>query len=236
MGPFKKVFQKTVKKIASAPHNLGGKLGHSPTPSGGNTPSGGHAPTKGFHYKPDSVDVKDVSGMLKESYNKDAQDVGDYKVDSKLSNKHVKVYHDPVSNKVVVAHKGSSTGQDWKENAKYLFGMESGKNWKKSKNAQKDAEAKYKGAHLTTIGHSKGASHAEKFGKNGEVITLNKPVSVKDLITKKVGKHQTDYKSSRDPVSILRGWQKGKKAKVIKSDTYNPLTEHGVPVLDRLNN
>lgn len=224
MAPFKKLFQKPAKKVASSY----GSKGNKGVNAANNTPK------KGFQYKQESVDMKDVSGMLKESYNKDAANVGAYNVDKKLSNKHVKVYHDPVSNKVVVAHKGSSTLQDWKENAKYLVGMESGKNWKKSKNAQKDAENKYKGAHLTTIGHSKGASHAEKFGKHGEVVTLNKPVSVKDLLTKTVGKHQTDYKSSRDPVSILRGFQKGKKAKEIKAKTFNPLTEHGVPVLDRM--
>lgn len=229
MAPFKNVFQKATKKVAQTGTSLMGSK------SGKMTNASNNLPKKGFHYKPESVDIKDVGGMLKESYNKNAANVGSYNVDKKLSNKHVKVYHDPVSNKVVVAHKGSSTLQDWKENAKYLVGMESGKNWKKSKNTQKEAEAKYKGAHLTTIGHSKGASHAEKFGKNGEVITLNKPVSVKDLLTKTVGKHQTDYKTSRDPVSVLRGLQKGKKAKLIKSKTFNPLTEHGTSVLDRLN-
>jgi hypothetical protein len=228
MGPFKNVFQKAVKKVTQPLNKLGGKLGEAPKNSSNNIAK------KGFLYKPDSVDMKDVGGMLKESYNKNAQNVGSYNVDKQLSSKHVKVYHDPVSNQVVVAHKGSSTLQDWKENAKYLFGMESGKNWKKSKDAQKKAEEKYRGAHLTTIGHSKGASHAEKFGKHGEVITLNKPVSVKDLFKKKVGSHQTDYKSSRDPVSILRNLQKGKKAKVIQSKTFNPLTEHGTGVLGRL--
>jgi hypothetical protein len=73
------------------------------------------------------------------------------------------------------------------------------------------------------------------FGKKGEVVTLNKPVTPGDILHgKKVGKHQTDYKSSRDPVSVLRGFQKGAKAKIIKGKTFNPLTEHGVPVLDRM--
>lgn len=229
MAPFKKAFQKAKKVTQSVTGSLGSKSGKAT-----NAPN--NIAKKGFQYKQDSVDMKDVGGMLKESYNKDAANVGAYNVDKKLSSKHVKVYHDPVANKVVVAHKGSSTLQDWKENAKYLMGMESGKNWNKSKNAQKEAEKKYKGAHLTTIGHSKGASHAEKFGKNGEVITLNKPVSVKDLFTKTVGKHQTDYKSSRDPVSMLRGLQGGNKEKVIKSKTFNPLIEHGTSVLNRLKN
>lgn len=215
MGPAKK--PKSTKKSSGAPSYSN------------------NAPKKGFQYKPESVELKDVSGMLKETYNKDAKDVGDYKLDTKLSNKRVKVYHDPVSNKVVVAHRGSQDAQDWKENAAMMFGVTKGKGWSKSKDTQKIAEQKYKGAHLTTIGHSKGAAHAEKFGKHGEVVTLNKPVTPGDLLTgKKVGKHQTDYKSSRDPVSLLRGYQKGEKAKIIKSETYNPLTEHGVPVLDRI--
>jgi hypothetical protein len=228
MAPFKKLFSKSQKSKGSS-----GLLGGST--SGKSTFKGGAAPTKGFAYKPDPVNMKDVSGMLKETYNKKAGNVGDYRIDSNLSNKRVKVYHDPVSNKVVVAHRGSSNLQDWKENAQMVLGMRSGKGFKKSKETQKKAEEKYAGAQLTTIGHSKGATHAEMFGKKGQVITLNKPVVPGDIIhNKKVGKHQTDYKSSRDPVSVLRGFQKGSKAKIIKSKTFNPLTEHGVPVLDRL--
>jgi hypothetical protein len=228
MAPFKKLFSKS-QKSKGTPSKLGGSGSKSPAFKPG------AAPTKGFAYKPESVDMKDVSGMLKETYNEKAGDVGDYRLDSDLSNKRVKVYHDPVSNKLVVAHRGSSNLQDWKENAQMMVGIRSGKGFKKSKETQKKAEEKYAGAHLTTIGHSKGATHAEMFGKKGEVVTLNKPVTPGDILHgKKVGKHQTDYKSSRDPVSILRGYQKGSKAKVIKSKTFNPLTEHGVPVLDRM--
>lgn len=229
MGIIKNVFGKS-SKAKSTPSKMGAK---SSAPAA----SKGNAPTKGFAHKPDPVDMKDVSSMLKESYNAGAGNVGDYRIDSKLSNKRVKVYHDPNSNKLVVAHRGSSTLQDWKENAQMVFGKRSGKGFQTSKDIQKKAEEKYGGAHLTTIGHSKGATHAEMFGKNGQVVTLNKPVVPGDIIhNKKVGSHQTDYKSSRDPVSILRGFQKGAKAKIIKSKTFNPLTEHGVPVLDRLFN
>ena len=201
------------------------KKTYSKSPSAGGH---GNAPKKGFAYTPEKVDMKDVQGMLNETYNKDAKDVGSYKLDKQLSNKRVKVYHDPVSNKVVVAHRGSQDAQDWKENAMYTLGIKKGKGWNTSKEIQKKAEHKYAGAHLTTTGHSKGALHAQEFGQKGDIVTVNKPVNVGDAMHKKVGENQTDIKSRRDPVSFLRHFQKGKKAKVQTSHSWNPLKNHSV--------
>jgi hypothetical protein len=44
---------------------------------------------------------------------------------------------------------------------------------------------------------------------------------------RKVPKNQTDMRTSRDAVSILRPLQKGKKEITIKSDSLNLLKEHG---------
>lgn len=180
---------------------------------------------------------EDVSKLLKETYRKGKganEDVGDYKIDKELSTGRAKVYHNEKTGKVVVAHRGSTNLQDWKENLNYALGIErKGKAYKKSKKVQDAAEKKYGTANLETIGHSKGALHAERLGQKGLVQTLNKPVNIRDT-GRVVGKNQIDYKSSRDPVSILRGLQnKGEKARVIKAKTWNPLTEHGLDVLDR---
>ena len=113
-----------------------------------------------------------------------------------------------------------------------------GKRFNHAKKIQKQAEEKYGKNNLITLGHSQGAKWAEMLGNknnNNEVITLNKPTLPTDLLQgKKVKKNQTDIKTSKDPVSFLRGLQKGKKAKVIKSKSFNPITEHSVNVLDRL--
>lgn len=182
---------------------------------------------------------EDLKGLLDETYRKGKganENYGDYQIDKELSTGRAKVYHNPTTGKTVVAHRGSTNLQDWKENFNYAVGIKrKGKAYKKSEKVQKAAEAKYGTSHLETIGHSKGALHAQELGQKGLVQTLNKPVNLRDL-KKVIPDSQIDYKSSRDPVSVLRNFQKGAKARVIKSTTYNPLTEHGVGVLDRIKN
>lgn len=196
-----------------------------------------HTKKGGFKNPQTHMSSQDLSKLLKETYRKGKganEDVGDYKIDKELSTGRAKVYHNEKTGKVVVAHRGSTNLQDWKENLNYALGIEKkGKAYKKSKKVQEAAEKKYGTANLETIGHSKGALHAERLGQKGLVQTLNKPVNIRD--TKRVvGANQIDYKSSRDPVSLLRGFQnRGEKARVIRSTTYNPLTEHGLDVLDR---
>jgi hypothetical protein len=172
-----------------------------------------------------------LKNLLNETYRKDKGANKNYKnlqIDRDLSSGRVKVYHDPNSGKTVVAHRGSTNLQDWKENAMYTLGIKKkGKGYKKSESTQKAAEAKYGTSNLETIGHSKGALHAQQLGQNGIVQTVNKPVSWGQR-HKKIGDNQTDYKNSRDPVSFLRGMQKGNKAVVTKSHSYNPLTNHSI--------
>jgi hypothetical protein len=169
--------------------------------------------------------------LLNETYRKDKGANQNYKnlqIDRDLSSGRVKVYHDPNTGKTVVAHRGSTNLQDWKENFNYAVGIKrKGKAYKKSKKAQEAAEAKYGTNNLETIGHSKGAYHAQQLGKNGIVQTVNKPVNWAER-HKTIGAHQTDYKNSRDPVSMLRGMQKGNKAVITKSNSYNPLTNHSI--------
>lgn len=183
------------------------------------------------------LDVDTTQKVLKASYQKKNEDMNGYVVDKELSGQRVKVYHHPTENKTLVVHKGTASIQDWGTNLAMTFGIKTGKRFKHAKKIQKQAEAKYKDSEQITLGHSLGAKIAEDVGKKeNEVITLNKPTLPLDVITgKKVKKNQTDVKTERDPVSILRGLQKGKKAKVVKSKTFNPLTEHGVDVLNRLN-
>lgn len=152
--------------------------------------------------------------MLASTYDPKNVNLDSYQVDAGLSDARVKVYHDPTSNHTVVAHRGSAEARDWWENAKYALGIERGAGWKHSKEIQRQAEQKYGVQNLTTIGHSKGALHAQKFGKHGDIITLNKPVAIKDL-RYKVPEYQTDYTGEGDVVSVLRPFQRGAKEKVL---------------------
>jgi hypothetical protein len=193
----------------------------------------------GFKSTNTHMDRGDLKGLLDETYRKGKganENYGDYQIDKELSTGRAKVYHNPTTGKTVVAHRGSTNLQDWKENFNYAVGIKrKGKAYKKSAKVQNAAEAKYGTSHLETIGHSKGALHAQELGQKGLVQTLNKPVNLRDL-RKVIPDSQIDYKSTRDPVSALRGFQRGAKARVIKSTTYNPLTEHGVGVLNRIKN
>lgn len=191
----------------------------------------------GFKSTNTHMGTKDLKGLLEETYKKGKganENYGDYQIDKELSTGRAKVYYNPTSGKTVVAHRGSTNLQDWKENFNYAVGIKrKGKAYKKSQNVQNAAEAKYGTQNLETIGHSKGALHAQELGQNGLVQTLNKPVNIGHL-RKVIPETQIDFKSTRDPVSALRNFQRGKKAVNIKSKTFNPLTEHGVGVLGRI--
>lgn len=162
---------------------------------------------------------KELEDLLAASYNPKTSDIGSYKVDKSLSNKRVQVYQDPNTGHTVVAHRGSATKTDWAENALYATtGLKIGSNWSHSKKIQKKAEKKYGTENLSTIGHSKGALHAQEYGKNsGEILTLNKPVNVRDIMYK-VPKKQTDYTGEGDVVSALRSFQRGNKAVTLKKE------------------
>lgn len=180
---------------------------------------------------PQKLNQEDLQNLLNETYRKDKganQNYKDLTIDRDLSNGRVKVYHNNTTGKTVVAHRGSTNLQDWKENFNYAVGIKrKGKAYKKSAATQSAAEAKYGTSNLETIGHSKGAYHAQELGKNGIVQTVNKPVNWAER-NMRIGSHQTDYKNSRDPVSALRFLQKGKKAEVTQANSYNPLTNHSI--------
>jgi len=172
--------------------------------------------------------------FLFNSYSK-GQDYKHWVLDHSLSDNQVQVYFNNINHQAVVVHRGSQDLQDWYENSKTALGFNEGKRLEHSRIIQKKAELKYGAKNVITIGHSKGALHAEKVGQNsGEIITLNKPVTHWDVLYgKKVPEHQTDIKTGLDPVSFLRRFQRGKDYEHIKSDSYNPFTEHSVDVLNK---
>lgn len=202
-------------------------------------------PTKERLSKPPSTALskQNLQAMLSNTYKKNAEGaaVGSYQLDESLSGNRVKVYHDPTTKHTVIGHRGSASGQDWLENTLYAIGIKGGKNYRHSREIQKKAQAKYGTENLTTIGHSKGAMHAQEFGQKGDIVTLNKPTNIKDTLFYKVPKYQTDYRGEKDVVSALRPLQRGKKAVTLKSDkkktTWNPikklLEEHSTETLER---
>jgi hypothetical protein len=181
-----------------------------------------------------SLSSKDFQHLLSSSYDKNHENYKDFIVDKELSGKKTQVYYNPKTAQSIVVHRGTATMTDWMTDAHYAFGNTNTKRFRHAQDIQRKAEEKYGSKHVTTIGHSLGAKASELVGKNSkEVITLNKPVSVKDMIYTKVPKNQTDIRTTFDPVSLLRPLQRGKKSKNISSDTINPLTEHSTDTLQR---
>jgi hypothetical protein len=184
-----------------------------------------------------SLANEDLQALLAKSYHsKHPSDYKDFQVDKELSGQRVQVYHNPTTQQTIVAHRGTSSVPNWIENVAYAVSNDkSGKAFQHSKKIQDQAYSKYGKENITTIGHSKGALHAQEYGKEGkEVITLNKPVNITDALFTRVPKSQTDIRTQYDPVSFLRPFQRGNKAETIKSTTKNPLAEHKTSVLGRL--
>ncbi len=177
--------------------------------------------------------VKDIKKLINASYNKKLSNIDGYELDKDLSDRKVQVYKK--DGQAYVVHRGTQGFQDVLTDIKMTFGKKD-KRFKHAKEIQNKAIDKYGSENIHTLGHSLGAKLAEEYGKKGkEVITLNKPTLPEDVIKKrKVSKNQYDIKTTLDPVSILKPFQKDKKDIVIKSETLNPLKEHSSNVLERL--
>ena len=172
--------------------------------------------------------------FLKQSYNKELDDVGTFKVDRSLSGQRAQVYNDPNTGETKVVHRGTNSLTDWITNTRYLLGNTTGNRFQHADKIQRQAELKYGTDQTETLGHSLGAKISEQVGgRSKQVTTLNKPVAYSDF-GRKIKKNQTDYKTNLDPVSPFRFTQRGNKPVYIKSKTYNPFIEHNTNVLGRL--
>lgn len=184
------------------------------------------------------LEYGDLAGLLEASYNNETEKVGQFNKDKDLSTKTSKVFINPETGQTVVAHRGTKEASDWLNNAVYALGNKRAykltPRYKEARRVQKRAYRKYGRDNITTIGHSQGGLQAEMLGKRGnETITLNKATRP---FGNKSAKNQYDISSSRDLVSSLNPFQSIKnkgKSKVIKAQSYNPLTEHAIDILNR---
>ena len=126
-----------------------------------------------------ALSAKELKGLLGASYDPKTTKVGDFVLDSKLSTSTSKVYRNPNTAQVVVAHRGTEGLLDWGNNAVYALGGKTAykmtPRYKEAEKVQKQAEKKYGKGNVSTIGHSQGGLQAELLGgKSKEIITLNK--------------------------------------------------------------
>lgn len=183
------------------------------------------------------LSATELKGLLDASYDSKVKKVGDFEMDKQLSSSTSKVYRNPVTGQVVVAHRGTAGISDWGNNALYAIGGKQAykltPRYKEAEKVQRRAEKKYGAENVSTIGHSQGGLQSELLGgRSKEIITLNKATLPFESNT---NKNQYDIRSERDVVSGLNPFAKKSKKDVnIKAKTYNPLTEHSGDVLNRL--
>ena len=173
---------------------------------------------------------------MNQSYSKKLEDVGDWKIDLKLSGPRTQGHSNKNDDRVVIAHRGTNDIEDAIDDLAMLAGFRTSQRFVHAQRVQRDAIEKYgKDNYITGIGHSLGAAVAESLGEQcDETITLNKPVTPIDVVTTWVPVNQQDIKTTRDPVSVLRPLQSGNDAMYIPSTTWNLNTEHSINTINRL--
>ena len=183
-----------------------------------------------------SVGSKDLKNLLDSSYDPSLLDEARFEMDTALSTDGTKVFLDKENNnKVYVAHMGTDGLADWKNNLVYAVGgskaYKKTDRYKKAKKVQQKAENKYGATNITTVGHSQGGLQASLLGgKSNEIITYNQATA--PGVTLKQNANQTDIRTNKDAVSLF-GVNKNKNNTYgIKTDTFNPLSNHGTSALD----
>ena len=176
-----------------------------------------------------------LQGLLNASYDKKVRKVDNFHQDRDLSTKTSKVYVDPTTNQVVVAHKGTSGILDWGNNMIYALGGTSAykqtNRYKEAEKVQRSAEQKYGNQNISTIGHSQGGLQAELLGTKGnETITLNKATRP---FANTPSANQYDIHTIGDVVSSLNPFQNYNKQHDIKSNL-NPLAAHAIDTLENV--
>lgn len=182
--------------------------------------------------KGEGIGTYDLQKLLKQSYNPELGNVGDYMVDDELSNPTTQVYRNKNTDKIYVVHRGTKGGRDWLNNLVYGLSPSLYKwtdRYKNAKQVQDKAMDKYKGYDIDVLGHSQGSKLAEMISKDNKnvknIITYNRPQGFMENIRSKP-KNLHDIKTSFDPVSPLVPYQRGNQSVIIPSQTYNPLHEH----------
>ena len=182
------------------------------------------------------LSAKNLKELLKASYSPKDK-VGDFVMDKSLSSKTSKVYQNPQTGQVVVAHQGTQGWADWGNNLVYAIGgkwaYEKTPRYKEAKKVQEEAQQKYGAKNITTIGHSQAGLQAEMLGKDTkEIITLNK---ASRPFSNTKAPNQFDLRSKLDIVSSLNPFESSSSRDVkIYPESLNPLTEHSTDVLERL--
>ena len=197
--------------------------------------------------KGSGLKVAQIKDFLKASYEENPPHrIGEYQLDTQLSNKYGKVYFSISKRKVIIVFTGTNSLPDWRFNVVYGLNSSAYKltsRYKTAKRMYDRAKKKYKGYKSDLLGHSQAGLLVN--------LLLNDKTDLDGIALNPAYKGerqaQNEYviRSSLDPVSALKApsntinkvlypnWNKTHNI-VISAKTSNPLTEHSIDILDRL--
>ena len=175
---------------------------------------------------------EEIKLFLDASYqDKPPETIGDWILDKSISNKTGKVYYNPKTKEAVVAHRGTKGAKDWINNIAYVTGTyKHTTRYKRGKNLQNKAEAKYGKENISTLAHSQGAVLARDLGADTkEVINVNPA-----YLGEETADNEYNIKSSSDIVSGLYPEIEGKDIVIPSENPLDIIGEHSYNILDRL--
>lgn len=197
-----------------------------------------------------SLKPQEIKDFIKASYDANApSQINDYTLDGKISNLYGKVYVNENSKKIVLSFRGTGSenmGSDWINNLIFLANSNAYQLTPRYRTALKMynlAMNKYKGYKFELLGHSQSGVIVNNLcsDKVRNCISLNPAFKNANL-----KKNEFIIRSTGDVVSKLVAPKKimnsvlypkwSKKHMInIQDKTGNPITEHKVDILDRLN-
>jgi hypothetical protein len=197
-----------------------------------------------------SLKPQELKDFLEASYEENApKTIDNYILDDKLSNLYGKVYVNKALKKVVLAFRGTgmeNLGTDWINNLIFLVsdpGYKLTPRYQTALKMYKGAIKKYKGFKFELIGHSQSGVIVNNLcsDKVNNCISLNpayKNASLKnnEYIIRSTGDVVSKLTVPKKALNSLLYPKWTKKHMInIENKTGNPITEHKVDILDRLN-
>ena len=182
-----------------------------------------------------AISIGDLKTALDKSYskNKVKTGFGDFQVDSDLTTKETQTYVNPKTGQVLVVHRGTQELRDVFTDIAYTATGYKGKRFKDANKIQKQAESKYGAENISTLGHSLGSLVSSDVGSNSkEILNYNKPI----IPWSRKRENEYNISTENDPFSWFHRPKKTEKHIKIESNTVNPIQEHSINQLDKLEN
>jgi hypothetical protein len=173
--------------------------------------------------------------LLDESYAKKPAHVLDgYVLDPETSTRKDRVYYNPDTNDVAVVHRGTWDAADIKTDLLYAVGVKD-RRFKDARRVHAKVAEKYPDADKQVLGHSLGGLIAQDNARDAaEVITLNKPVFIQDVLRRHANPRQMDVRANVDIGALLAPFDARAEQLKIETDTRNPIKAHQTSILNNL--